>query len=67
MMRKRPSGPAPIKEVAAEITADQPVVVFAPHVETFSGMISPGFYIKADTDAVQSYGGLFVLDCIPSG
>ena len=52
-------------KVVAEITADQPDMVSAPHVETSSGMISPNPYIKADKDAVQAYGRLFVLDCIP--
>ena len=59
--------PAPIEEVVAKITADQPDVVFAPHVETSSGMILPDGYIKAVTDSVHAYGGLFVLDCIASG
>lgn len=59
--------PAPIEEVVAKISADQPDVVFAPHVETSSGMILPDAYIKAVTDAVHVYGGLFVLDCIASG
>jgi aspartate aminotransferase-like enzyme len=56
-----------IEEVVAKISADQPDVVFAPHVETSSGMILPDSYIKAVTDAVHAYGGLFVLDCIASG
>ena len=58
---------APIEEVVAKISADQPDVVFAPHVETSSGMILPDAYIKAVADAVHAYGGLFVLDCIASG
>jgi len=62
-----PFAPAPIDEVVAKIHDEQPDIVFAPHVETSSGMILPEDYIKAITDAVHSYGGLFVLDCIASG
>ena len=46
---------------------DRPDVVFAPHVETSSGIILPDDYLKAISDAVHSYGGLFVIDCIASG
>ncbi len=62
-----PFAPAPIDEVVAKIKEEQPAVVFAPHVETSSGMILPDDYIKAVADAVHSVGGLFVLDCIASG
>lgn len=59
--------PAPIDEVTAAIKSEKPAVVFAPHVETSSGMMLPDDYIKAVADAVHSVGGLFVLDCIASG
>ena len=59
--------PAPIEEVVATIKAEEPDTVFAPHVETSAGMILPDDYIRAVADAVHSYGGLFVLDCIASG
>ncbi|WP_461517224.1 aminotransferase class V-fold PLP-dependent enzyme [Porticoccus sp.] len=59
--------PAPIDEVVARIKAEKPQMVFAPHVETASGMLLPDDYIRALTDAVHSVGGLFVLDCIASG
>lgn len=59
--------PAPIDEVIARIEADQPDVVFAPHVETSAGMILPNEYLKAVADAVHATGGIFVLDCIASG
>ncbi|NOX73859.1 MAG: alanine--glyoxylate aminotransferase family protein [Alphaproteobacteria bacterium] len=62
-----PFTPAPIDEVVARIKADAPAVVFAPHVETSSGMILPDDYLRAVADAVHSVGGLFVLDCIASG
>jgi aspartate aminotransferase-like enzyme len=59
--------PAPIEEVVARIKAEQPDLVFAPHVETASGMLLPDDYVRAVADAVHSVGGLFVLDCIASG
>ncbi|MCP4688776.1 MAG: alanine--glyoxylate aminotransferase family protein, partial [Desulfobacterales bacterium] len=62
-----PFAPAPIAEVVATIEAEKPDVVFAPHVETSSGMILPDDYIRAAADAVHSVGGLFVLDCVASG
>ena len=59
--------PAPVAEVVAAIAKEKPAVVFAPHVETSSGMILPDSYMKAVGDAVHAVGGLFVLDCIASG
>lgn len=59
--------PAPIEEVVAAIASEKPDLVFAPHVETSSGIILPDDYMKAVTDAVHAYGGMFVLDCIASG
>jgi len=62
-----PFAPAPIEEVVATIKAARPDMVFAPHVETASGMILPDDYIRAVADAVHEVGGIFVLDCIASG
>jgi aspartate aminotransferase-like enzyme len=62
-----PFAPAPIEEVVATISSEQPDLVFAPHVETSSGMMLPDDYIRAAADAVHQHGGLFVLDCIASG
>ena len=59
--------PAPIAEVAATIAKERPAVVFAPHVETASGMILPDDYLRAVADAAHAVGGLLVLDCIASG
>jgi aspartate aminotransferase-like enzyme len=59
--------PAPIEEVVATILSEKPSVVFAPHVETSSGMILPNDYLRKVADAVHQIGGLFVLDCIASG
>ena len=62
-----PFAPAPIDEVVAKIQDEKPDVVFAPHVETASGMILPDGYLSAVADAVHGVGGIFVLDCIASG
>ena len=62
-----PFAPPPIDEVVARIRADRPEVLFAPHVETASGIILPDDYVRALADAVHEVGGLFVLDCVASG
>ena len=62
-----PFAPAPIKEVTAAIREGKPQVVFAPHVETSSGMILPDDYIKEMAAAAHEVGALMVLDCIASG
>jgi aspartate aminotransferase-like enzyme len=59
--------PALIDEVVDTINREKPDVVFAPHVETSSGMLLPDDYLKAVAAAVHAHGGLFVLDCIASG
>jgi aspartate aminotransferase-like enzyme len=59
--------PAPLGEVLARIAAEKPELVFAPHVETSSGMLLPDAYVRAVADATHAAGGLFVLDCIASG
>ncbi|WP_284619888.1 aminotransferase class V-fold PLP-dependent enzyme [Aquabacterium humicola] len=65
--RQQPFAPAPLDEVIAAIRAQRPAVVFAPHVETASGIVLPDAYLHAVADAVHEVGGLFVLDCIASG
>ncbi|MDA8258834.1 MAG: aminotransferase class V-fold PLP-dependent enzyme [Betaproteobacteria bacterium] len=62
-----PFMPAPIEEVVAAIRAQRPEVVFAPHVETASGILLPDDYLRAVADAVREVDGIFVLDCIASG
>ncbi len=59
--------PVAIAEAVETIKQTKPEVVFAPHVETASGMILPDDYIKQLADAVHSVGGLLVIDCIASG
>ena len=65
--KQAPFAPAPIDEVVARIHQEKPAVVFAPHVETASGIMLPDAYLRAVADAVHAVGGLFVLDCIASG
>lgn len=59
--------PPPIAEVVATIKSTKPAVVFAPHVETASGIMLTDDYMRQVSDAVHAVGGLFVLDCIASG
>lgn len=59
--------PAPIDEVVAAVREQRPEIVFAPHVETASGIVLPDDYLKTLADAVHEVGGLFVLDCVASG
>ena len=61
-----PFAPAPIAEVVQAIRDTKPDAVFAPHVETASGMILPDDYLKALAEAAHEVGALFVLDCIAS-
>ncbi|MDD2711881.1 MAG: aminotransferase class V-fold PLP-dependent enzyme [Simplicispira sp.] len=62
-----PWAPCPADEVAAAIRAEKPKVVFAPHVETASGIILPPDYLRTVADAAHEVGALFVLDCVASG
>lgn len=62
-----PFTPAPVEEVVATIREEKPDVVFAPHVETSSGMLLPDGYLQQVAAAAHENGGLFVLDCIASG
>jgi aspartate aminotransferase-like enzyme len=59
--------PPPIDEVCAKIREVKPDAVFAPHVETSSGIILPDDYITAMAAAAHEVGALMVLDCIASG
>ncbi len=62
-----PFAPPPIEEIVQTIAAEKPDFVFAPHVETASGIILPDDYIRSVADAIHAVGGLLVLDCIASG
>ena len=59
--------PHPLEDVLATIRREKPAVVFAPHVETSTGIKLPDEYVAEVGAAVQEHGGHFVLDCIASG
>ncbi len=75
VLKARPTGsahqspfvPPPIEEVIAAVAERKPDLVFAPHVETSSGILLPDDYLQSVATAVHGHGGLFVLDCIASG
>ena len=59
--------PIELNDAVDAILSDKPAVVFAPHVETSSGVMLPDDYLQQVSRAVHSYGGILVLDCIASG
>ena len=62
-----PWTPCPAQDVADTIRAERPKAVFAPHVETASGIMLPDDYIRTIADAAHDVGALMVLDCVASG
>jgi len=64
---RSPYAPPPVEEVVAKIREMRPEAVFAPHVETSSGIILPDDYITRLAEAAHEVGALMVLDCIASG
>ena len=62
-----PWAPCPAADVAQTIRVERPKVVFAPHVETASGIMLPDDYLRTVADAAHEVGALFVLDCVASG
>ncbi|NTT86054.1 aminotransferase class V-fold PLP-dependent enzyme [Tabrizicola fusiformis] len=64
---RAPFAPPPIEEVSAKIREVKPEAVFAPHVETSSGIILPDDYIAQMAAAAHEVGAVMVLDCIASG
>ncbi len=62
-----PWAPCPADEVAQAIRTERPKVVFAPHVETASGILLTDDYLRTVADAAHEVGALFVLDCVASG
>lgn len=64
---RAPFAPPPVADVVAKIHEVRPDFVFAPHVETSSGLILPHDYIKAMTAAAHDVGAFVVLDCVASG
>jgi aspartate aminotransferase-like enzyme len=59
--------PCAIATVVQTIKADKPKVVFAPHVETATGIILSDDYLTALGQACREVDALFVLDCVASG
>ncbi len=64
---RSPFAPASIDLVVDTIRREKPDLVFAPHVETASGIVLPDDYLDKLTAAVRDAGALMVLDCIASG
>jgi aspartate aminotransferase-like enzyme len=64
---RQPFAPPALDTVLATIREVRPDVVFAPHVDTSSGMLLPDAYVRAVGEAAHESGGLFVLDCVASG
>jgi len=64
---QQPYAPAAIESAVETIHQKRPYLVFAPHVETASGIMLPDEYIRSLADAVHAVGGLLILDCIASG
>jgi alanine-glyoxylate transaminase/serine-glyoxylate transaminase/serine-pyruvate transaminase len=62
-----PWAPADAADVAETIRVERPKVVFAPHVETASGILLPDDYLRTIADAAHEVGALMVLDCVASG
>ena len=62
-----PWAPCAAADVAEAILHEKPKVVFAPHVETASGILLPDDYLRTIADAAHAVGALFVLDCVASG
>lgn len=51
----------------ATILKEKPKAVFAPHVETSTGILLSREYITAVANAVHQVGGVFVLDGVAAG
>ena len=62
-----PFAPVSVGEVVETIAREKPALVFAPHVETASGMILPDDYIRAVGEAVRAVGVVSVRDRVPPG
>ncbi|MEE2773694.1 MAG: alanine--glyoxylate aminotransferase family protein [Pseudomonadota bacterium] len=65
--QQEPFIPPDIKTVSETISNEKPDVVFAPHVETSSGILLPDDYLREIAIATHNAGGIFVLDCVASG
>ena len=59
--------PPPVDDVVDAIRSRRPSAVFAPHVETSTGVILPDQYIAAIAAAAREVDAIFVLDAVASG
>lgn len=62
-----PFAPPPAEDIAQAIRDAKPDAVFAPHVETSSGIILPDDYIATMAEAAHDVGAVLVIDSIASG
>jgi aspartate aminotransferase-like enzyme len=62
-----PFAPPPLQTVVEHIRRTRPPLVFAPHVETSTGIMLSEQYIKQLAAAAAEVGAMLVLDCIASG
>eukprot|EP00494_Astrolonche_serrata_P024643 UN24902 len=62
-----PFVPHSLDKVIEAIKSEKPDIVFAPHVETATGMILTDDYMTKVAEAIHSYGGLFCIDAIAAG
>ena len=62
-----PFAPASLESIREAMRKHGPAIVFAPHVETSSGVLLPDAYLAELGQLVRDGGGLFVLDCVASG
>lgn len=59
--------PHNINKIVEQIKLTKPDILFAPHVETATGMILTNDYISQVANAMKEVGGIFVLDGIAAG
>lgn len=59
--------PQSVDDIVAAIKREKPAVVFAPHVETSTGVMFPDAELAAIAAAAHEVNALFVLDCVASG
>lgn len=59
--------PHAVEKVIERIRSERPSVIFAPHVETATGIMLPDEYLMKIGEAAKEVNAMFVLDCIASG
>jgi len=59
--------PLPLAQVQDLIRHERPAVIFAPHVETSTGIVLPDAYVQGLSKAAREVGALLVLDGIAAG